>query len=390
MHMTKIIETLWRCPYCLTKDIPGGVDCCPHCAHPRPQETKFYLPDEITSYVETPIEKGPDWMCPYCNSYNPHSAILCHWCGAEKENPKDYFQILEERGVMPDLKNPDKENPSSHATHTNNDDYEPSIPTYETRRSYSFDTSSDKHFETHKDTTNAHRRQFSIIGCILLGAMIVCLLIGIFIPKTKTITIQQTAWTRSIQIEQNTLVEEDNWELPDDAVELLYTRQEIHHYDHVIDHYETVTEWKTREVFDGYEITYTYRDLGNGYAECEEHPTPRYRTESYPDTHEEPVYRDEPVYKTKYYYKIWRYKYHHSVIASGNSDTEGATVPNWPTYRLVGDQREGARAENYTVTATDKKGKQTYDVGYDIWVQLEPNQTYKIKVSFGRITKIVQ
>jgi hypothetical protein len=390
MHMTKIIETLWRCPYCLTKDIPGGVDCCPHCAHPRPQETKFYLPDEITSYVETPIEKGPDWMCPYCNSYNPHSAILCHWCGAEKENPKDYFQILEERGVMPDLKNPDKENPSSHATHTNNDDYEPSIPTYETRRSYSFDTSSDKHFETHKDTTNAYRRLFSIIGGILLGTMIVCLFIGIFIPKTKTLTIQQTAWTRSIEIEQNTLVEENDWSLPADAVELLYTRQEIHHYDHVLDHYETVTEQKSRQVEDGYDITYTYRDLGNGYAEREEHRTPKYRTEYYTETHEQPVYRDEPVYRTKYYYTIWRYKYHHSVTESDYSDITHRVEPYWPEYNLSYGQRVGTRIEKYAITCTEGKKQKNYTCDYELWVQFIPGNTYKVKTAFGRITKIVQ
>lgn len=412
--MGRIVENLWDCPYCESKGIRGGITACPNCGRARTKETKFYLPDQITSYVETPIEKGPDWMCPYCDSYNRYSATHCSQCGAAKGKHKTYFDILQERGVKPDLKKPSNDTTSSDDTYTNSAEYEPSMTAHEPRRSHKSYTSSAEHFDTYHDTTdnafethytppstsryrtsiketiNNHHRLFSIIGGILLGTLIVCLCIGIFIPKTKALTIQQTAWTRSIEIEKNRLVEESDWSVPSDAVEVIKSQREIHHYDKVIDHYETVTEQKSRQVFDGYDISYSYRDLGNGYSEQIENRTPRYRTEYYTETHQEPVYRNNPVYRTKYYYTVWRYVYDHTETASGNSDTIGATVPNWPTYRLIGDQREGRRLETYTVTAADKKGNvKTYDVGYDVWVQLKPNQTYNTKVSFGRITEII-
>lgn len=226
-----------------------------------------------------------------------------------------------------------------------------------------------------------------VIAIIILCAIILTgVIIGIAaIPRYKTITVDCMSWRREIIIETNTLVKDSDWSVPTDAVEVLYTRREIHHYDHVIDHYKTVTEQKSRQVQDGYDITYTYRDLGNGFAEQVEHKTPRYRTEYYTETHEEPVYRDDPVYRTKYYYTIWRYIYDHTVTTSGTRETD----PFWGEYVFVGDQREGGRREYYELTYLKKDKIKTATIkDIDMWYQFEIGQTYQVKMSFNSILEI--
>jgi len=367
--MSTIVEMLWDCSYCHTKGILGHEYFCPNCGRHRSKETKFYLPD-VDKVVEEPIDKRPDWYCDSCGSYNRAADSKCRSCGAPHTDVT-YFDV---RGQLETATYPITEN----------------ISAFDGDKDYKKDD--DGPSQSYKSTVNfaptqQHRNIIPGIAIVIFA-----ILLGIILwPKSKVITVNRTDWSRSIQIEQNTLVEENDWSLPADAVELLYTRQEIHHYDHVLDHYETVTEQKSRQVEDGYDITYVYRDLGNGYAEREEHRTPKYRTEYYTETYEKPVYRDEPVYRTKYYYTIWRYKYHHSVTASDYSDITNTVEPYWPEYQLVGDQREGVRAEKYTITCTDEgKKEKSYTCDYELYSQFIPGNSYKVKTAFGRITKIVQ
>lgn len=217
-----------------------------------------------------------------------------------------------------------------------------------------------------------------LIGIIIIGVAA--------IPRYKTIKVEALSWERRIDIETNTLVEESDWSVPGDAVEVLRTSREIHHYEQVIDHYKTVTEQKSRQVQDGYNITYTYRDLGNGFAEQVEHKTPKYRTEYYTESHEEPVYRNEPVYRTKYYYTIWRYIYTYSVNTSGNEKVE----PYWGKYTFVGDQREGGRYESYNVIYFNKRDKEKTAItkNLELWKEFKIGETYQVKMSFNTIIEI--
>lgn len=372
--MGRIVENLWDCQYCGTHGNRGRDYVCPNCGKTRDESVKFYLPGTIT-YYDKPIEKGPDWFCPYCNSYNKHSAKNCKNCGAEKDGTKNYFEILTEQGRTPDLK---KEKINSHKENISPMEVvkAPIMPTVPSPCTYPKVVKKVRHFNIQW----SWQRFFAIlILLIIIG--------GIFlaIPRWKTITVDSLEWQREIEIETNTLIEEDDWSVPGDAVEVLYTRREIHHYDHVIDHYQTITETKSRQVLDGYDTYYTYRDLGNGFSEEVEHSTPRYRTEYYTETHEEPVYRDDPVYRTKYYYTVWRYIYDHSETSSGINNE-----PYWPEYQFVGDQREGARHEKYIVNYIDKKGNPArYNLqDQALWQSMAVGKTYRVKVSLGYIIEI--
>lgn len=222
-----------------------------------------------------------------------------------------------------------------------------------------------------------------IIVIIILLALVA---VGIAAwPRYRTIKVESMSWQRDIVIETNTLVEEDDWSVPADAVEVLRTRHEIHHYEKVLDHYETVTEHKSRQVQDGYDITYTYKDLGNGFAEREEHRTPRYHTEYYTETHQEPIYKHEPVYRTKYYYTVWRYIYDHTVTTVGTDKDE----PYWGTYTFVGDQREGGRSEHYELKYIKKDKEKTAVIkDLNMWNEIQVGETYQVKMSFNSILEI--
>ena len=403
--MGRIVETLWDCPYCSTKGIRGRLQTCPNCGRTRSKDTKFYLPEQIT-YVDHQIEKGPDWFCPFCDSYNPHGADKCKRCGAPRDRAETYFDILRKKGQTPDLKNrsdtpPETERYDDSASSDNiyrdeTVDEELEIPR-RTPVSPPYDRHVTRLFDekpltpVYKPLKSRHKPKLTVGRWLIIGILLlIVILTAIFIPRNRTITVDSMGWTREITVEENRLIEEDDWSIPNDAVEILSQRQEIHHYDKVLDHYETVTEQKSRRVQDGYDVTYTYRDLGNGYAEQVEHRTPRYRTEYYTETHQEPVYRNEPVYRTKYYYTVWRYVYDHTETASGIIDNVTRSEPAWPVLRLAEMQREGRRSEKYTVKCLDKKNKTAeYKAEYEIWSQLTPGNTYNVKTSGSKITEIV-
>ena len=82
-----------------------------------------------------------------------------------------------------------------------------------------------------------------IFAAIIFG-MMSCLA-----PKIKNVTIDDLDWERTIDIEEVVTHNESDWSLPDDA-RLQYTKSEIQSYKDVLDHYETVTETKTRSVID--------------------------------------------------------------------------------------------------------------------------------------------
>lgn len=353
--MGRIVENLWDCSSCGTRGNRGRDYVCPNCGKTRGEDVRFYLPSQIT-YYDKPIEQGPDWYCEYCGSYNKYSASHCKNCGAAKGSI-NYFNINETPKATI------KEEPHS--------------------KEVTFSLPIDDH--NYKTRSKKVYTNWARIATIILLFSFISSLIWAAIPKEKTITVDSVAWQREIEIETNTLITENDWSVPIDAVEVLYTRQEIHHYVSVLDHYETITETKSRQVFDGYDTYYTYQDLGNGFSEEIEHSSPRYRTEYYIETRQEPVYRNEPIYETKYYYSVWQYIYDHTETAEGIDYN-----PYWPEYNFVGDQRVGGQREVYNIFYLNKKSEtvSTKVADQELWEQLEIGKTYKVMIVLGYINEI--
>lgn len=350
--MGKLIMGYWDCQYCGSKGIPGDQRECTSCGHPRDESVSFYIKDKnyVSDEKAATISKNPDWYCSYCNTLNSDDLTNCKGCGASKaESEKNYFQLKAEASV--------KKNE------------EPSKP-FKKREAES-EEDSDTEEESQKPKAD-RKKLFTIVALIVLALVI------IFSPKKKDVEVSGLSWERNIEIEQYANVDESDWTLPDDA-NLHSKALEIHHYDHVVDHYEEVEVERSREVLDGYETHTRTVDLGNGYFEEETYETPRYRTEYYTETESRPVYRDDPVYATKYYYDIWRWIPERTVSTSGNDHNA-----YWGELNLSDDEREGTHDEKYTVTFTGKKDKTyTYEIPEDEWNGYNIGDKYKIKIQTG-------
>ena len=219
--------------------------------------------------------------------------------------------------------------------------------------------------------------------------MIIFGMMSCLAPKIKNVTIDDLDWERTIDIEEVVTHNESDWSLPDDA-RLQYTKSEIQSYKDVLDHYETVTETKTRSVIDHYEEKSSYVDLGNGYFEEQTESVPVYTEETYTEDVEKPVYRKEPVYATKYYYEIDKWTVVDTAKSSGNDQN-----PSWPEPKLKDGQRTGAEEEHYFVTATyeKKKGKTEtgrYEMDFSQWKKLKKGEKIELKIDAAGFAEINQ
>lgn len=238
--MGKLVEGLWDCPYCGSKKIRASLKNCPHCGHPQDENTKFYLPDAITYVPEeeaSKISRNPDWQCNFCGSLNKDTDNNCRNCNATKDDSeKNYFEMRQEQGEK-------AKNDSHYSGRNTVGDTEESTKNYE-----------ESSFSTQSYSSNAGSG-FNLKAVIagLLGltgiGLIIAFIVSLFIPNLKEVTVNDFKWERSIGIEEFITCNESDWSLPSDA-RLQYTQSEIKEYQPIIDHYKTVTETKTRPVFD--------------------------------------------------------------------------------------------------------------------------------------------
>ena len=180
---------------------------------------------------------------------------------------------------------------------------------------------------------------------------------------------------------------ESDWSVPDGA-RVTSQRREIHHYDQVLDHYETKTRQVAKSRISHYETRTSTRDLGNGYFEENTYQEPVYETYYDIETYQDPVYRDEPVYRTKYYYDIDRWVYERSITSSGNNQK-----PYWGKEDLKTKERVSGKNEKYMVNGiTNEKNARdrTVKVDFAKWKGMKIGQTIKIKIYVGGITKFIE
>ena len=343
--MSKLVMGYWDCPVCGNKEIRGDVTNCPSCGRAR-GDVKFYMKnveegssreendrtdiEYLTEEQAKYVSKNPDWYCSFCNSLNSDNAQFCGNCGATREDSEgNYFDRLKKK---------QEEEAAELAA-------QPQVSSQPQKGS---------------------RKPLVIIAVILLA------IVAIFAWMNGNKTagdLQVTAlnWIRNINIEENRMYSESGWSLPDGA-EQTNARQEIHHYDSVLDHYESVDVQRSRQVVDHYETYYTYEDNGNGTFTEVSHQRPVYETEYYTETVQQPVYRQVPRYATKYYYNIWRWTPSRDVTATGTDHNV-----EWPVPELAENEREGQRTEDYRFTVEhtkEKKSPETYRLAESDWMNI--------------------
>ena len=338
--MSKLVMGYWDCPVCGTKEIRGDVTNCPSCGRAR-GDVQFYVKDyqegqslreeELNQYEHLDeeqakyVSKNPDWYCSFCNSLNSDNVESCGNCGASRaDSEANYFEML-------------KRKKEREAAETAAQNAQP-----QTKR----------------------RSPLAVFAVILLA--IIAIFVWMNGSKTSgDLKVTALNWTRVISVEENRMFNESGWTLPAGA-EQTDARQEIHHYDQVIDHYEDVQVPRTRQVYDHDE--YTLEDNGNGTFSQVSHPV--YRTETYYETERRPVYVQVPRYQTKYYYNIWRWTPSRDVTASGDDHNAA-----WPEVILAENEREGQKTEVYrfSVESTKKAGETAvYRLAESDWMNINP------------------
>ena len=343
--MSNLVMGYWDCPFCGSKGIRGDVVNCPSCGRAR-GEVQFYMKDYTegetreeneradVEYLDEEqakyVSKNPDWYCSFCNSLNSDNAQFCGNCGASREDSEsNYFGMLEKK----------KAREAAEAA------AQPQVSQAPQKQS---------------------RKPLMIILVIL------AVIVGVFVwmngnRTASDLKVSAVNWVRSINIEENRMSSESGWQLPAGA-EQTDARNELHHYDQVLDHYENVEVQRSRRVVDHYETYYTYTDNGNGTFTEVPHERPVYGTEYYTETVQQPVYRSVPRYATKYYYNIWRWTPSRDVTASGDDHNA-----EWPEYTLAENEREGQRSEVYRFTVEHTKGKEapaTYRLAESDWMNV--------------------
>ncbi len=375
----RIVMGYWDCKYCGTNGIEGTRRDCPNCGHPRDKDVKFYMKsrthEEVVANNEYLSEKqadvkgkGADWECSFCGALNSVLSPSCKSCGhPREESDLNYFQMRARE---------DGQNSGTAES--------VSTPGYGTGR----DDSDSSGISFGKTELKAEIRQGPLWKKILLAVLILLALFGIVWavkPHPKTLKILNKKWEYSIQIEEYRYVADSGWDLPPGA-DLNRSAREVHHYNTVIDHYETKTRYYEERVQTGSHTEYSYSDNGDGTFTEHSYSVPDYGYETRSETYRDPVYIQVPVYATKYYYHLWRWVYKRDVKTSG--------VNNEPYYgemNLNENERKGGTREIYSLDVC--RPKKTDDVkNYGIvksdWFRLEPGSVIRVKVQDGRITEI--
>lgn len=338
----KIIRGYWDCPYCGRKGIDGLFDKCPGCGTGKPADTRYYMGSHSDQVSEKELEaagigrdesdgKHKEWVCAFCGQLNNWRDQACVSCGAPRESSEMEYGDAARRKAEREAK--EAQDLGSQAEE--------------------------------RKKKKKHPFLFILAAVLLLLILVNAPLLH----ETETVT--GFAWDREVTVEALETVEETGWDLPEGA-DLIRKQSEIHHYQQVLDHYETRYETRSREVLDGYDTIVTYEDNGNGTFREVEEQTPRYRTEYYEEEVQVPVYRDEPVFRTKYDYYIDRWISKKSYPTSGE-DQE----PYWSTdYTLKENERDSLRKEFYAVLLKGKK-ETRLSVDYGTFVKIRLGDRYK-------------
>ena len=357
----KVVKGYWDCPYCSSREIDGLVDFCPNCGVHKPKDVKYYLKGNVTTNTtysksqvpdsdvlsEKELEKAgiskeecdgkhKEWVCDFCGSLNNWADNVCSSCGSQKDE-SDTLYGGEKKS---------REEPAEQQ-HTASSQDKEQLSVWDKIKSFFV----------------KNRKAAAIVTVIIVVLSVM------FFPYKKVVTVKSFAWERNISLEEYRTVQESDWNVPEGG-RVYDEKTEIKSYVSVVDHYETVWETKTREVFDHNETSTTYSDNGNGTFTEHTTATPVYRTETYQESHEEPVYRQDPVYATKYYYDIDKWVDTGNDYPSSGKDHK----PYWnEDYKPMADNiRDTDRSETYTVKLDNGK---TQEKSYSQWKNMKIGDT---------------
>ena len=364
------IELVWKCTSCGHKSL-GRYTVCQGCGNPKDGREEYEMPADpaaVASVTDPELlalaKGGENWRCAYCGSDQRRRDGACANCGAGR---------------------PDAEKTEAPAIVAQ------PVPARRPPRA-------------------ALGLAALLVGLLLFGACVAGFAarrsrapydaaVAVSMPQPPEYTdvpvrVARVSWEVAIVVERYELLAADGFDVPPGAVDVRSAGPRVHHYDDVLDHFDT--EYDLVTVPDGYDFqTYTERvacgqdcrstpqtcrqqctSNRNGFATCRDvcsgggqscttrycsesrtRQVPRVRTERRP--RQVPRYRKEPRYAPSFTWRAWGWRQDRVLRADGaNLDVK------WPTDAEValrpdagaGEAERERRTERYTVVFVDDAG----------------------------------
>lgn len=409
--MGAIRHGVWDCNFCPTRGISKDHLTCPNCNGNRPENVKFYLPENapiVTNAAEiAQAHVGANWICSACHTDNTNDHDTCVHCNAPRGSSKsrethvyngDAPHSADEARIRLGERDDTLGSSSFHPVDVQVSSGEsigfaspatqdpPRSDTVYTAPVQDFSPTRRQNFTT--DSSFERKSGGSNFGMWVIFAVVALVVGGLifFLTRTHEVTATATSfsWSRNIHIQVLNTVREEGWSIPGGGRQVSVTQKQSG-TKQVFDHNETVEKKIT--VSDGseeYKCGTRNKDLGNGDFEEEDVMCTRQLSHQETKMETKPVYRDEPVYDDWYTYDIEKWFDARTVPTSGSSQTDPG--PYWGKftlaqggYRNVGVERVDHEDEDYTVTLTSSEGKQyTRHVNYNDWMLYNQTTTYTL------------
>lgn len=346
------IEMHWVCSSCRARNL-GRHKKCQHCGDPKDASEPWIMPSDTRAAptVTDPAllrqaNAGADWQCSFCKSHQRRLDGACANCGAAQSEGAPLSPAA--RVIGP---------PAS-------------------RRS----------------------KLWYAVPFAALASIAGCCALAIWArpdppprelhkPIVIAADVSGARWRRVVHIERYRVVDEEGFDRPSDAMDVVSHGQRHHHDEQILDHYETETyqeqvPYQESETYQEQEqcgedctdlpqhCSETCTPDENGFATCTtsctgggRSCTPRYcsvtrtrqvtRYRSETRTRQVPRYRTEPRYAEHFAWRAWRWRHDRDVESAGDA----SEAPRWPTDAELappvalaqGEQERFAREERYEV-----------------------------------------
>jgi len=369
------IEMTWRCSSCSQQNL-GRHQACQACGDPKDKSEKYEMPGATASApsVTDPAllrlaTAGPNWRCAFCGSDQRRLDDTCGKCGASIHDAT-----------------------APHPAAPHDATVEPTA-----RRPRQF-----RWGQLWREV-RAHKLAVGIVGGVVaLIALLVIRDAWVNRARDYPATVDAVQWQQTITVERYQIWQRESWrdDAPSDGFEVRSLGQRVHHYDDVLDGYDT--QHYTARVACGQDCddvpescSESCSDNGNGFASCRttcsgggQRCSTRYCSED--RTRQVARYRKEARYAEAVAYRIWDWGDHRTVHA------QGATVGDlrWPVAEAgVGaglaprEQERERRSASYRVTlAYDGAARLTFEATLSDFAGFAPGTTHQLHLKRGRAT----
>lgn len=385
-----IVEMFWRCTHCQKTNLGRHKVCSDDvhgigCLKPKEDACEEWLPDDVShtsSYVisrnvepelHDNFAAGADVPCPYCRSLQWMVNGTCTNCTAPMDKGAHELEALRKEASV------EREDVPIHSI--------TKVAAPPQKQVYDTDPRQEDAFL--RDVKRSSRGSWIMAGS-LAGVVLAS---GAVYLSCRTVerpaTVTATSWQYVVLVYRDTVIHENGWNAPADAIDIVDQGTRFHHNQDVLDHYET-EHYTVREkcgqptcvnvprvctkIPESCHITArSCRSNKNGSATCSGGDRVcsgggqscsgggQSCTDQYCDadkTRQRPVYRQEPVYQHYYEWNVHRWIHNRDVPSTGDDVTP--VLPSSDLVALGNNERSVSTLTCAVTFVTDDKDHNQY------------------------------